>query len=257
MATTITVRRAQPVNRSAVVLTALLAGGATIRAAAADDRGLVVTAGGGYSDNANRVATNEESSGFASVGLDLSLDRKRELSRLFANGAIEYHEFLDGQVPGEFQGNLSLAAQLGSRSGRFTWFIGDAISSVRENFARPLAPGNSQLSNDFSTGPNLRLSLIDAWRLVAEGRYARHTFESSSFDSERLGGQVTIERAFADNRSAGVGVSFENQKYDRPTGGTLEFDREERPHRCQPPHPYERGRLPKAGALLAEGRPPR
>jgi hypothetical protein len=186
-----------------------------------------VTAGGGYSNNANRTATNEEGSGFASLGLDLSLDRKRELSRIFASGAIEYHEFLDGQVPGDFQGSLSLAAQLGSRSGRFTWFIGDAIGSVRENFARPLAPGNSQLSNDFSTGPNLRLALYDAWRLSAEGRYARHTFESSSFDSERLGGQVAVERAFAENRSLGVGVSFENQKFDQPLGGTSEFDREE------------------------------
>ena len=32
--------------------------------------------------------------------------------------------------------------------------------------SRPLAAGNSQLSNDFSAGPNLRLTLHDVWRLV-------------------------------------------------------------------------------------------
>ena len=227
MATTITARRAQSVSSKAAAIACLLAGVAAGVASAADDHGIVVTAGAGYSDNANRTATNEESSGFASVGLDLSFDRQRARSRLFADGDIEYREYLDGQVPGAFLGDLRLAAQLNSQSGRFSWLTSDAITSVRDNFARPLAPGNSLVRNDFSTGPTLRVPLGSSLQLSADARYARETIESSNFDNQRLGGQVAIERLFAARRSLGVGVGFEKQEFDQPSGGTSEYDREE------------------------------
>lgn len=227
MATTITIRRAQSVSSKAAAIACLLAGASAGVAGAADDHGIVVTAGGGYSDNANRTATNEESSAFATVGLDLSFDRQRARSRLFANGDIEYREYLDGQVPGAFLGDLRLAAQLSSQSGRFSWLTSDAITSVRDNFARPLAPGNSLVRNDFSTGPNLRIPLGGSLQLSADARYARETIESSNFDNQRLGGQVAVERLFAARRSLGVGVGFERQEFDQPSGGTSEYDREE------------------------------
>ncbi len=198
---------------------------------AAQEYGFAVNAGVGYSDNVTRTVFDPEAASAGIVGLELSAFKDTGRLTYEGLGDLSYIKYFQTELADDdVVGNLDLRSRYEIVENRFGWSIADSYTQLRENFLLPASPNNRQGFNQLTTGPDLRLQFGGAYEFIAEGRYSRSDYESSSeFDAQRYMAQAELRRELGQRSAVGVRASQERFEY-ADTGVIVadqEFDRSE------------------------------
>jgi hypothetical protein len=197
----------------------------------AQDYGLAVNAGVGYSDNVTRSVFEKESASAGIVGVEVSARKDTGRLQYEGYGDVSYIRYFGTEVADDdVVGNMDLRGSYEFVPDRFGWSITDSYTQLRENFLIPASPTNRQGFNQFITGPNLRLPFGGDYEVRGDARYSRSDYEQSSeFDAQRYSANVELRRLLGQRSSLGVRASRERFSYGQleDTGFDTEFDRAE------------------------------
>ena len=214
-------------RRSTTALGAVVAGlFASATAVRAAELSYGVDAGVGHTDNVARTADDEQAETIASIGGQLRLDH--ESSRLRANVAtrMEYREYLDNTYDGELAGNLLADGTLDIVEERISWALTDTFGQTTQNQFAAATPDNRENVNYLSTGPNLSLPLGSRNMLIVHGRYKDVSYEDSDLGSERLRGELMLQRDLSDASKLALNATTERVTFDDETN-FADFDTDE------------------------------
>ena len=171
-----------------------------------------VNGGVRWSDNLGR-GPNANSGLIGTVGVVLDARRKTGRLQFDSKADLDYAHYFTGnfkdEVLGQFVGSASYALIPQS----LIWVTEDHFGQVTADFLQSPGPGNSQILNVFSTGPDLRLRLANALALRISGRYGRDDYQTSPYDATRLSGETAIERRPSEATLLSVGAGHERVDY--------------------------------------------
>jgi hypothetical protein len=197
------------------------AGSNTLGALAGGEYNLVFTAGGGYSDNVNRVSdianplvsARQESSTIGLVGLEFTADKPNGRLQLQSSVDLQFLHYFD-TTQGE-DNDLSGSAFVNGRyeflPDRLFWTLDNTFTQVRENFRLPSSPQNRQNYNQLLTGPNIVFRLGSAFDLTTELRYGRRDYEQgSNVDSQSYSGSMALTRRLSARSSLSLTAQSES-----------------------------------------------
>jgi hypothetical protein len=175
-------------------------------------------AGGSYSDNVERVPTNEQSSGAAVVGFDLRGERTtgRLLYDVYAD--LEYRDYFEEGVDSQEFGRFIAQTSYAFIPETFNWMLSGSFDQVREELLRPLAPDNLENVITLSTGPQVTVRLSDTVIADAQAHYTTADYSESSFDSNTAGAVLTVGRTLSERSYLGVGAAYDDVSYDVERG---------------------------------------
>jgi hypothetical protein len=184
-------------------------------------------AGGNYSDNLERVQTNEQSTSAAVAGLDVRA--AREAGRLLydAFGNLEYQHYLDSNADDQTFGQVSGRASYALIPGRFIWGLSGTFDQVRQDLLRPIAPSNLEDVTTLSTQPQLNLRLGTALDATLEAHYTIADYSERPFDSDTVGGSTIVGWRSSARGYVGLGVSGDKVSYTNEGASGADFDRRE------------------------------
>lgn len=168
-----------------------------------------VSAGATRSDNAGRTPTDQGAETSLDAGLNAGLEHER--GRLSAQLAADLRYTTHSHGNYEDQLNGGVAAAL-------SWRLTPWMSwSVQDNFGQSLIeardavrPDNTQNTNAFSTGPDLRLSLGPRTSVTMQGRWSDLSYEVSDAGSRGLSGTLGLLRRVTDRADVSVNASTEH-----------------------------------------------
>jgi hypothetical protein len=205
-ASMVPVRADRPVVRSILLIAAGAVLGPVASAVTLEASGDI---GIGRTDNISRSATDERSETIRSVGAQFTvLEQTRRLDA-DVTGDLAWMDYANDTYSDELIGSASGRVRLGLIGDHLDWVIEDRFGQVREDLFSAASPENRENVNNFSTGPDLRLSLGRVTSLLASARYTRVNYERSQADSERFGGTLAAERMLSSSARASLNVSAE------------------------------------------------
>jgi hypothetical protein len=187
--------------------------------AQAQEAGIQIEAGLGYSDNITRVERGEIDETLALVGV--AFDKVRDEGRLTwsAIGDVEYVSYLDNTYDDDFYGRADLAAAYAFVPETFSWVVQDSWGQIRQNYLERPTPANQENVNYFSTGPDLRLRFGQRTFLDTGARYALASYDRTSRDYSSLGGWATLGRQLGEQSDIGLRAAGYWIEYDNPGFG--------------------------------------
>ncbi len=187
-----------------------------------------VRLGGSYSDNLQRTADDEQSAGAAVAGVDLRGQRSSGRLRYDVFGDMQYWDYFESGVDSQEFGQLSAQFSYGIVPETFEWMLSGAFDQVREDLLRPAAPSNVENVVTLSTGPRWRLRFGDTFEGLVEGHYTTADYSERAFDSETLGGLLTLGRRLSERSFFGLGAAFDDVSYESDLGVSApDFERRE------------------------------
>jgi hypothetical protein len=159
-------------------------------AAGAQNLNYGVDAGVAETDNVTLVSSHTVSQTIAIADLDFDFKQQTRLLDADVKGNFSYLDYLqhayDRQLLGRFDGSGRFAII----PERLTWVLQDDFGqSVLDPFT-PTTPNNLENVNYFSTGPDLAVRVGATGFLNASARYARTSYGTSPFNSNRLQGSL-------------------------------------------------------------------
>jgi hypothetical protein len=197
----------------------------------AQDYGIAINAGVGYSDNVTRSVFEKESASAGIVGVEVSARKDTGRLQYEGYGDVSYIRYFGTEVADDdVVGNMDLRGSYEFVPDRFGWSVTDSYTQLRENFLIPASPTNRQGFNQFITGPNLRLPFGGDYEFRGDARYSRSDYEQSSeFDAQRYSANLELRRMLGQRSSLGVRASRERFSYGQleDTAFDTEFDRSE------------------------------
>jgi hypothetical protein len=197
----------------------------------AQDYGIAINAGVGYSDNVTRSVFEKESASAGIVGVEVSARKDTGRLQYEGYGDLSYIRYFGTELADDdVVGNMDLRGSYEFVPDRFGWSVTDSYTQLRENFLIPASPTNRQGFNQFITGPNLRLPFGGDYEFRGDARYSRSDYEQSSeFDAQRYSANLELRRLLGQRSSLGVRASRERFSYGQleDTAFDTEFDRSE------------------------------
>lgn len=199
------------IQRAVLSIVAVLAVSAPV---AAQETGFSVSAGVSYTDNIGRVSVDEQSEVIPEAGLQLNIAREGRLDADLAADLL-YRSYTDNTYDDELLGGFDGRVSYAFVPDRFEWVI---ENNFGQSFIEPRnveTPDNRQNLNYFSTGPTFTLALGSRTNLAISGRWSDVNYEASDFDSERLMGQLELNRAMSDTSSLAFSLSSQRVEFDQ------------------------------------------
>jgi hypothetical protein len=188
-------------------MTSILALGAS---AHAETLSYGVDAGVAQTDNVTLASKDTVSQTIAVADLDFDYKKQSRLLDVDAKGNFSYLDYLqnayNSQLVGRFDGVLRAAII----PDRLTWAVQDNFGQMALDAFAPTTPVNLENVNYFTTGPDLTERIGSTSFVDASARYARATYETSPYNSNRWLGSL----AWGLNLSARSAVSL-NGDYER------------------------------------------
>ncbi|MFZ1625000.1 MAG: hypothetical protein WAU48_09510 [Gammaproteobacteria bacterium] len=169
----------------------------------------------GHTDNATRVSSNEVSDTIGSVGghIDFTREGSRVDGRL--RGVGSFRNYFDNTYSDDFLGSGIAELRIGLIGESVTWSVDDTFGQVLSDVFAPSTPDNRENVNIFSTGPDMRLHLGRSTEIVVAGRYQESNYQnSSSVDSQRVSGDISLVRHTSPAVAWSLNVSASNVDYD-------------------------------------------
>jgi len=196
-------------------------------AARGDELNFGLRAGANYSDNVERVPTNETASSSGIVGVDLVAQREtgRFLYDVFGN--VEYQHFFEENVESQTYGQVRAGASYAIVPERFIWGLSGSFDQTRSDLLRPVTPGNLDDVLTFSTGPQWTVRFASALEGTLEGHYVVADYREQPFDSDTLGASAVFGRRPSTLSFIGLGASADQVTYDSDDPQAEDFDRTE------------------------------
>lgn len=179
---------------------------ATGNAAAA--KGLQLFYGGdvgiGESDNVTLASTQQVSQTIATADVDFALQEQTRRLQAAARGDFSFYDYLQGAYGSQLLGRFDGQATFGIVPDRFNWVVREDFGQAGVDPYTPLTPNNIENVNYVSTGPDLDFRFGGLSFLDLSARYARSSYQTSPFSSNRLLGDAQLGL----NLSAGSTVSL-------------------------------------------------
>jgi hypothetical protein len=193
-------------------------------AGAADTFTYGVDAGIGETDNVTLVSTNKVSQTTAIADLDFDLKQQTRLLDADAKGNFSYVDYLQNAFGNQFLGRFDGSAHVALIPERLTWVVQDDFGqSVLDPFT-PTTPNNLENVNYFSTGPDLALRLGSTGFFNMSARYARTSYETSPFNSNRLQGSLGLGWLLSARSTVSLNADTERVLF-ADTAANTDFDR--------------------------------
>jgi hypothetical protein len=163
-----------------------------------------VDVGVAESDNVTLVPTDKVSQTIAVTDADFDVKQQSRRLDLDAKGNFSYLDYLQNAYGSQLIGRFDGIAHVALIPERLTWVLQDDFGQAAVDPFTPTTPTNLENINYLSTGPDLALRLGSTSFVNMSARYARTTYETSPFDSNRLSGSL----AWGLNLSARSSVSL-------------------------------------------------
>ncbi len=209
-------------RRLPIIVAPLLA--LALPAAATETFNYGVDAGVAETDNVTLAATNKVSQTEAVADLDFDLKEQTRLLDLDAKGNFSYLDYLQNAYGNELIGRFDGAAHIAIIPERLTWVVQDDFGQSALDPFTPTTPNNLEDVNYLSTGPDLALRLGGTGFLNMSARYARTTYETSPFNSNRLQGSVGLGLLLSARSSVSLNGDTERVLFT-DTALNTDFDR--------------------------------
>ncbi len=107
---------------------------------------------------------------------------------------------------------------------RVTWVLQESFGQAQIDPFTPVTPTNLENINYVATGPDVALRLGATVFLDLSARYARTTYETDPFDSNRMLGSAALGMPLSAQSSVSIDGSFERVLFDNTEVNT-DFDR--------------------------------
>jgi hypothetical protein len=180
--------------------------------------------GGGYSDNIERVPTNESDEKIGTFGVDLMWERQTRRLESEVLVDLTYLEYFDESYDSEVVGIADAELTFGILPERLTWLFQDSFGQAQPDPFRPVTPDNRENINYFTTGPDLLLRLGNTGVLNFFGRYSSTNYEESLLDADRTAFGFTIGRNLGGRSQIALNVVSAATDFEEPT--LTDYDRE-------------------------------
>ncbi|WP_405223896.1 outer membrane beta-barrel protein [Lentisalinibacter sediminis] len=188
-----------------------LAAGNTALAAKLDYE---LRAGGTYSDNIGRDSGAEEEGTIAFVGLSTDVTQATRRIDFSLLSDLDFFHYPDTDFDDEVFGAANADLTLDLIPNLLDWVTTDRFGKLQTNPFGADTPDNRSNFNNFSTGPELTLSLGDRTRLTLGGRYGVNSFEERDTDNDQVTASIALSRAISRNRSVGLTAAYDDIDYD-------------------------------------------
>ena len=163
-------------------------------------------AGVGASDNITRTV-NGKSETMAQVGTQLKVTESSRRLALNLGADLSYIDYLGGTYSGELLGDVNANALLRFIPDNFEWALQESFGQTRLNLFAVATPANRENINTVSTGPRIKVSLGSALTLALNGNYARTDYQTSLLGTQRIGGDIGLERALSGSAQLALRVA--------------------------------------------------
>lgn len=195
-------------------------------AQAAADINIEADAGGEYSDNIGRVATDKQSDTIGTVRLGIGIDELRPRLEARVAGNLGYRHYFDDTFDDEVVGGLNGFIAWSILPERVTWIVEDNYGQIAANRAIADTPANRRDFNYFTTGPDLRLPLGERTFTQISARWSDVYYENADDElnvpsaathnqgSENIGGSVTLGRSVTEQSAVSINGTVQNIAYD-------------------------------------------
>jgi len=181
-----------------------------------------------YTDNVT-LTQGGTGDGIALIGLAGDTERLNA-PRLdyHLNSDIALARYFKGQYDTQPYGYLDGYGEFKILPGIFSWFARDTYNQAILNPIEPATPDNLEGLNNFTTGPRFTLKPTLRTTIVLDGSYSYVNSSSKSpdyvnIDSQRLGADLRIDRAFTNTASAYLSGSYYKVDYKDKVENT-DFD---------------------------------
>lgn len=223
---------AAPIVASALMLAAMAHGQALNADApptpAANARAQMFTygvdAGIGETDNVTLASTDKVSQTIAITDADLDLKEQSRLFDVDAKGAFSYLDYLQNAYGNQLIGRFDGTAQASIVPERITWALQESFGQAQIDPFAAATPTNLENVNYVSTGPDFALRFGPTYFLDLTARYARTTYQSEPFDSNRLLGSAAFGLALSPQSNISLDATFTRVLFDNTIVNT-DFDR--------------------------------
>jgi hypothetical protein len=183
-----------------------------------------VDVGIGETDNVTLVSTDKVSQTIATADVDFDVKQQTRIFDVDAKGAFTDFDYLQGaygnQLIGRFDGTVDAALI----PERLTWVLQESFGQAQIDPFTATTPTNLENVNYVSTGPDIALRLGPTFFLDLTARYARTTYQTDPFDSNRLMGSAAFGVPLSAQSSVSIDGSFERAMFDNTMVNT-DFDR--------------------------------
>lgn len=175
------------------------------------------SAGSGYSDNPGHLATDEESTSFATASTRFSFYDRTPHVQADVVGDLAYYKYFNDLFDPELVGNVYAVGSFAIVPERFIWAVSDQFGQLATDPFLPIGPNNREDINTFSTGPDFIVGLGSQARLRVGARYSLYDYEDHAFDSAVTGGQLAVIRDLSASSSVSLNASVQQFEYDDET----------------------------------------
>jgi len=193
-------------------------------AAGAQNLNYGVDAGVAETDNVTLVSSHTVSQTIAIADLDFDFKQQTRLLDADVKGNFSYLDYLEHAYDRQLLGRFDGSGRFAIIPERLTWVLQDDFGqSVLDPFT-PTTPNNLENVNYFSTGPDLALRVGSTGFFNASGRYARTSYATSPFNSNRLQGSLAWGLQLSARSTVSLNADTERVLFENTLLNT-DFDR--------------------------------
>jgi Surface lipoprotein assembly modifier len=183
-----------------------------------------VDVGVAETDNVNLTPTDKVSQTIAQTDVDFSVKEQSRRLDLDAKGNFSYLDYLQNAYGNQLIGRFDGTAYIALIPERLTWMVQDDFGQSALDAFTPTTPTNLENVNYFSTGPDLALRLSGTTFMNISARYARSTYETSPFNSNRLFGGLAWGLDLSARSTVSLNANIERVMFENTVVNT-DFDR--------------------------------
>lgn len=178
--------------------------------AAAETFDYGIDAGIAETSNVSLLPGNTVSQTMAVADVDFDYKQQTRLLDASLKGNFSYIDYLQNAYDRQLLGRFDGSGRFALIPERLTWVVQDSFGQAVLDPFTPTTPNNLENVNYFSTGPDLALRLGSTGFFNASARYARTTYATSPFNSNRL--QASIAAGLQLSARSTVSLNADNER---------------------------------------------
>jgi Surface lipoprotein assembly modifier len=203
----------------ALVLTLALAS-----AAEAETLSYGVDAGVAQTDNVTLAPSNKVSQTIAIADADFDVKKQSRLLDVDAKGDFSYLDYLQNAYGSQLIGRFDGIAHFAIIPERFIWMLQDDFGQAALDPFTPATPTNLENVNYLSTGPDVNFRLGGTSFINLSARYARSTYATSPYNSNRWFGSLAWGLQLSSRSSVSLNADTERVQFENTVVNT-DYDR--------------------------------
>jgi len=205
-------RRARPIHLLLLVVVC-----ASAVARADEPLQIGVRAGGHYTDNVNRTATDEISSTGVSGGLAIGGQDITGPLQYSMFGDVNYQKLENATTGEEVRGRAAGTGSYEFLPETFAWTVAGLFTQMRADLQQGDTVENREDVLTLGTGPSFTGYVSDAFAVKANARYTQSDYSKRDMDNSSVGGELLFGRVQPRAGFLGVGAGYIDVSFDNHT----------------------------------------